>query len=100
MKLGKLWDLILTFSSKKLHSGAAGGDGNGWECRLVLKGFSDCGSPAGDGGDDRSGSGGNGRHGDGRGSSDGGDDGGGSNDGGGGDDTDDGCCILSSYYNA
>lgn len=46
--------------------GDAGGNGNGWECRLVLTGFSDC-RPS-DGGDNGGGDGDGGE------SSDGGDD--------------------------
>lgn len=46
--------------------GDAGGNGNGWECRLVLTGFSDC-HPS-DGGDNGGGDGDGGE------SSDGGDD--------------------------
>ena len=38
--------------------GDAGGNGNGWEGRLALTGFSDCGSPDGGDGDDGGGGGG------------------------------------------
>ena len=54
MKLGNIWDLILILSSKThVLCGDAGGNGNGWQCRLVPTGFSDCGSS--DGGDDNNG---------------------------------------------
>ena len=69
--------------------GDAGGNGNGWEGRLVLKCFSECGSPVG--GDDNGG-----------GDGDGGDEDGAGDEGGGGDAHADDFLshILSSYYNA
>ena len=116
MKLGNIWDLILILSSKThVLCGDAGGNGNGWQCRLVPTDFSDCGSS--DGGDDNNG----GRDGDGGdddsgvssdedGDDGGDDDGSDDGDGCGGGDEDDGngdnyaddflSHILSSHYNA